>query len=58
MSGKDTHVRGLRVLGPVEYVLLSFPVYGNTDRSSRDNATDDDPFPFVTPHFKIYETIR
>lgn len=22
MSGKDTHVRGLRVLGPVEYVLF------------------------------------
>ncbi|KAF9463846.1 anaphase-promoting complex, subunit 10-domain-containing protein [Collybia nuda] len=41
MSGKDTHVRGLRVLGPVE-----------------DNATDDDPFPFVNPHFKLYETIR
>ena len=22
MNGKDTHVRGLRVLGPLEYVVL------------------------------------
>ncbi|PPQ91829.1 hypothetical protein CVT25_000276 [Psilocybe cyanescens] len=42
MSGKDTHVRGLRVLGPV-------------DESS---AMDDDPFPFQSPAFKMYETIR
>jgi len=41
MSGKDTHVRGLRILGPIE-----------------DNAADGDPFPFVTPEFKMYETIR
>jgi hypothetical protein len=25
MNGKDTHVRGLRVLGPVEYVSLLTP---------------------------------
>ncbi|KAH9481521.1 Anaphase-promoting complex subunit 10 [Psilocybe cubensis] len=42
MSGKDTHVRGLRVLGPI-------------DESS---AIDDDPFPFQSPAFKMYETIR
>ncbi|KAJ7684751.1 anaphase-promoting complex, subunit 10/DOC domain-containing protein [Mycena polygramma] len=41
MGGKDTHVRGLRVLGPIEEVGM-----------------DDDPFPFQTPHFKMYETIR
>ena len=26
MSGKDTHVRGLRVLGPIESVVLFFPI--------------------------------
>ncbi|KAF8838602.1 anaphase-promoting complex, subunit 10 [Paxillus ammoniavirescens] len=41
MSGKDTHIRGLRILGPIE-----------------DNTADDDPFPFTSPAFKMYETIR
>ncbi|KAG6910406.1 hypothetical protein DXG01_010761 [Tephrocybe rancida] len=40
MSGKDTHVRGLKILGPVE-----------------DHATEDDPFAFTSPAFKMYETI-
>jgi len=25
MSGKDTHVRGLRILGPIEYVVTIDP---------------------------------
>ncbi|KAL5526020.1 hypothetical protein ACEPAG_7358 [Sanghuangporus baumii] len=41
MNGKDTHVRGLRILGPLE-----------------DTSHEDDPFPFVSPHFKMYECIR
>ncbi|KAJ7184163.1 anaphase-promoting complex, subunit 10/DOC domain-containing protein [Mycena filopes] len=41
MGGKDTHVRGLRVLGPIEEVGM-----------------DDDPFPFTSPEFKMFETIR
>jgi len=41
MGGKDTHVRGLRVLGPLE-----------------EAGMDDDPFPFQTPRFKMFETIR
>ncbi|KAH9995743.1 anaphase-promoting complex subunit 10 [Russula vinacea] len=41
MNGKDTHVRGMRILGPVE-----------------DQASWDDPFPFVDPKFKMYEHIR
>ncbi|KAF8134849.1 anaphase-promoting complex, subunit 10-domain-containing protein [Boletus edulis] len=41
MSGKDTHIRGLKILGPIE-----------------DNVTDDDPFPFTSPAFTMYETIR
>ncbi|KAF8638190.1 hypothetical protein AX17_002387 [Amanita inopinata Kibby_2008] len=41
MSGKDTHVRGLRVLGPVE-----------------ESATDDGPFTFKTPTFRLYEQLR
>ncbi|KAJ6618263.1 galactose-binding domain-like protein [Mycena sp. CBHHK59/15] len=41
MGGKDTHVRGLRVLGPIEEVGM-----------------EDDPFPFQTTRFKMYETIR
>jgi len=41
MNGKDTHVRGMRILGPIE-----------------DQASWDDPFPFVDPKFKMYEHIR
>ncbi|KAI0249854.1 anaphase-promoting complex subunit 10, partial [Lactifluus subvellereus] len=41
MNGKDTHVRGMRILGPVE-----------------DQASWDDPFPFVDQQFKMYEHIR
>ncbi|KAH9972729.1 anaphase-promoting complex subunit 10 [Lactifluus volemus] len=41
MNGKDTHVRGMRILGPTE-----------------DQASWDDPFPFVNPQFKMYEHIR
>jgi len=43
MNGKDTHVRGLRVLGPIEEV----PAAGS-----------DDPFPFISSKFKMYECIR
>ncbi|KIP10971.1 hypothetical protein PHLGIDRAFT_114893 [Phlebiopsis gigantea 11061_1 CR5-6] len=42
MNGKDTHVRGLLVLGPKE--------------EEKDDV--DDPFPFVSPSFKMYECIR
>ncbi|CCM04691.1 uncharacterized protein FIBRA_06877 [Fibroporia radiculosa] len=42
MNGKDTHVRGLRVLGPL-------------DESGEE---EEDPFPFVSPQFKMYECIR
>ncbi|KDQ59208.1 hypothetical protein JAAARDRAFT_68724 [Jaapia argillacea MUCL 33604] len=41
MNGKDTHVRGLRILGPIE-----------------DHVGNDDPFPFISPNFKMYECIR
>jgi len=41
MNGKDTHVRGLRVLGPLE-----------------EQTQSDDPFPFTTQKFKMYECIR
>ncbi|KAL5485768.1 hypothetical protein ACEPAI_6809 [Sanghuangporus weigelae] len=41
MNGKDTHVRGLRILGPLE-----------------DASHEDDPFPFVSSRFKMYECIR
>ncbi|TCD62897.1 anaphase promoting complex subunit doc1 [Steccherinum ochraceum] len=41
MNGKDTHVRGLRVLGPLE-----------------EQVQTDDPFPFTTPKFKMYECVR
>lgn len=42
MNGKDTHVRGLRVLGPIEEA----PPDG------------DDPFPFTTTRFKMHQCIR
>ncbi|EJD06675.1 anaphase-promoting complex, subunit 10 [Fomitiporia mediterranea MF3/22] len=41
MNGKDTHVRGLRILGPLE-----------------ESTHEDDPFPFVSPRFKMFECIR
>jgi len=41
MNGKDTHIRGLRILGPIEEV-----------------NEGDDPFPFQSSHFKMYERIR
>jgi len=41
VNGKDTHVRGLHVLGPID-----------------DSTQDDDPFPFTTPQFKMYECVR
>ncbi|KIJ51038.1 hypothetical protein M422DRAFT_59049 [Sphaerobolus stellatus SS14] len=43
MSGKDTHVRGLKVFGPLENI---------------STIGDDDPFPFKSPLFKMYEGIR
>jgi hypothetical protein len=60
MSGKDTHVRGLRILGPIEWVALWFPRKLDVDlcRRYRDKATDDDPFAFKTLPYKMYETIR
>ncbi|KJA13440.1 hypothetical protein HYPSUDRAFT_49822 [Hypholoma sublateritium FD-334 SS-4] len=42
MSGKDTHVRGLRILGPLE------------DR----NVLGEDPFAFKSPEYTRFETIR
>ncbi|KAJ2967258.1 hypothetical protein NUW54_g13556 [Trametes sanguinea] len=42
MNGKDTHVRGLKVLGPLEPKLKEH----------------EEPFPFETPQFKMYECIR
>ncbi|KAG5650524.1 hypothetical protein H0H81_011929 [Sphagnurus paluster] len=41
MSGKDTHIRGMRIYGPIE-----------------EYVSEEDPFPFITPAFKLYGTIR
>ncbi|TDL14422.1 anaphase-promoting complex, subunit 10 [Rickenella mellea] len=41
MNGKDTHVRGLHLLGPAEPSLPG-----------------DDPFPFTSQNFKMFECIR
>lgn len=58
MSGKDTHVRGLRVLGAVEYeVLFSLQAF-ILILDHRDNAKDDDPFAFESLPYKMFETIR
>lgn len=60
MNGKDTHVRGLRVLGPLERVLTliqSSPCHLIfTCRESLGNG--DDPFPFVSVNFKMHQCIR
>jgi len=43
MAGKDTHVRGMRILGP-----QPIPVY----------ADEHSPFPFVDNRFRLYQRIR
>ena len=59
MSGKDTHVRGLRVLGPIGYVLcLKGLMLELAHRILRDSVDGDDPFSFQTPAYKMFETIR
>jgi anaphase-promoting complex subunit 10 len=61
MSGKDTHVRGLRILGPIEWAALSLSSNLGVDYCCdlyRDNAADDDPFAFKTLPYTMYETIR
>jgi anaphase-promoting complex subunit 10 len=57
MSGKDTHVRGLRVLGPIGYVLSQRDKRAYS-QDFRDSIGGDDPFSFQTPAFKMFETIR
>ncbi|RDX43991.1 APC10-domain-containing protein [Lentinus brumalis] len=42
MNGKDTHVRGLKILGPAENKLQDH----------------EEPFPFVSPPFRMYQQIR
>ncbi|KAF8510940.1 anaphase-promoting complex, subunit 10/DOC domain-containing protein, partial [Hysterangium stoloniferum] len=42
MNGKDTHVRGLKIFGPL-------------DETHEDG---DEPFPFKSPLFRMYERIR
>jgi anaphase-promoting complex subunit 10 len=61
MSGKDTHVRGLRILGAVEYVVLVvlfLQISSLNWTYHRDHAKDGDPFPFESLEYKMYETIR
>lgn len=58
MSGKDTHVRGLRVLGPVECVDFFNIEVSFKSGISRDSAADGDPFPFTSDQFRIFETVR
>ncbi|EIN04933.1 anaphase-promoting complex subunit 10 [Punctularia strigosozonata HHB-11173 SS5] len=48
MNGKDTHVRGLRVLGPLEEMI----------RQPQNLPLDQDPFPWSSAKFKMYQTIR
>ncbi|RPD54295.1 anaphase-promoting complex, subunit 10, partial [Lentinus tigrinus ALCF2SS1-6] len=42
MNGKDTHVRGLKVLGPAESKV-------------KDH---EEPFPFVAPQYRMYQQVR
>ena len=62
MNGKDTHVRGLKILGPTECVptLIYAPFALRTLilRSRRKLQPHEEPFPFINPRFKMYECIR
>lgn len=61
MNGKDTHIRGMRILGPVEYVpfhLISFSDLTCPCCYFREPTPWDDPFAFVSTKFKMHEFIR
>lgn len=60
MNGKDTHVRGLKVFGPLGYVRhchQSTDCHSLHDRR-RPTYEDTDPFPFTNQKFRLYERIR
>ena len=59
MNGKDTHVRGLKLLGPIEYVSLCVGIFGGAHRCFRPKLQPhEEPFPSVAPQFKMYQCIR
>lgn len=57
MKGKDTHIRGMKLLGPVECAPPRF-CFQFVTRARREFKSTDDPFPFTTLKFKMYEVIR
>lgn len=61
MNGKDTHIRGLRILGPEEFAttpLSLLPVLTLLRRKEPDLDGTNDPFPWTTTPFKMYRQIR
>ena len=60
MNGKDTHIRGLRILGPEEFVDVSLPLADTHSfpRKEPDLDGTNDPFPWATAPFKMYRQIR
>jgi len=61
MNGKDTHVRGLRVLGPIEFnhvTLFSVVTSHSLLIINRDQTYDGDPFTFESKRYKLFEVIR
>ena len=62
MNGKDTHVRGLKILGPIECVISVHDITESPDlsRSIIRNKLQphEEPFPFKHPSFRLYQGIR
>ena len=59
MNGKDTHVRGLKVLGPAEYVPVLVLIQTPRSHLCRTKVKDhEEPFPFVAPQYRMYGLIR
>jgi anaphase-promoting complex subunit 10 len=60
MNGKDTHIRGLRILGPEESVDVPFSLTCShvSHRKEPDLDGTNDPFPWTTTPFKMYRQIR
>ena len=62
MNGKDTHIRGLRILGPEESVTTPFsPTPAHVfllPRKEPDLDGTNDPFPWTTAPFKMYRQVR
>lgn len=58
LNGKDTHVRGLKVLAPQQYVHLALTRVAAVTDECFSPKLYDGLVPFTSPAFKQHATIR